>query len=321
MKLQKLAVLFFVLPSLAAVAQGDSEKKKPPEPTGWCVARVDKLQVTPKPADPKKTLAELGRGALLATYEVKQKDGRSWTRVRVVEPGKLTSEMGWIDSGRVESLPLSQFPKDAELLKLLGGPYLDDFAAAHTSIARYLLGQARGDPLLLCFVGSPISPMARLQLFTRGQGGLALGPYLEVPFADTLSSIHQVEVRDLLGNGNECLITREVFAAGPENRGVNLVIRSISAESFKILWKAPVEFRSLGTYPPKLHTLSPPEKNIGAPGTVTTGDVEFRPRGKVSEPVWKGKIEFYAVGREEPVQAVTVEKVCAWDGSRFAPLE
>jgi hypothetical protein len=320
MKLQKLAVLFFILPLPATVIKGDAAKK-PPEPTGWCVAKVDKLQVKPKPADRKKTLAELGRGALLETYEVKQKDGRSWTRVRVVDPAKLTSEMGWIDSGRVESLPLSLFPKDAGLLKLLGGPYLDDFVSAHTSIARYLVGQAGGDPLLLCFVGSPIFPMARLQAFTRSQGGLTLGPYLEVPFSETQSGILQVEVRDLLGNGNECLITREVFAAGPENRGVNLVIRSTSAKGFKILWKAPVEFRNLGTYPPKLRALSPPEKNIGAPGTVTNGDVEFRARGKVSELVWKGKVEFYAVGREEPVQAVTVEKVCAWDGSKFAPLE
>lgn len=321
MKPQKLTVFFVVVASLAAVAKSAAGEKKPPEPTGWCVAKVDKLEVTAKPADRKKTLAELGRGSLLEVYEVKQKDGRSWTRVRAVDPAELTAVMGWIDSGRAESLPLSQFPKDGELLKLIGGPYLDDFAATQTSLARYLVRRAGGDPLLVCFLGSPLFPTARLQVFTRTQGGLTLGPYLEVPFADVQSGIRHIEVSDLLGSGNECLITREGFAAGPENEGVNVVIRSISAEGFKILWKAPVEFRNLGTFPPKVQILSPPEKNVGAPGTVAKGDVEFRPHGKVRQPVWKGKVEFYAVGRQEPVQTVTVEKVCAWDGSKFAPLE
>ena len=321
MKPQKLALSLVLVASLPAVAESVAKEKKPSSSTGWCVATVDKLEVTPKPADRKKTLAQLGRGSVLATFEVKQKDGRSWTRVRAVDPAKLTPEMGWVDSSRVESLPLSQFPEDSELLKLLGGPYLDDFAAANTSMARYLVRRAGGDPLLVCFLGSPIFPTARLQVFARAQGRLTLGPYLEVPFADLQAGIRHVEVRDLLGDGNECLITREVFAAGAENQGVNLVVRTIAAEGFKTRWKAPVEFRNLGTYPPKLQILSPPEKNIGAPGTVTKGDVEFRLRGKVSEPVWKGKVEFYAVGREEPVESVPLEKVCAWDGSKFAPLQ
>jgi len=321
MKTGRLVALIGFVAFLAVVARIPAEEKRPPEPIGWCVAQVDKLEVMPKPAGRKKILAALGRGALLEAYEVKQKDGRNWTRVRAVDPAKLTSEMGWIDSSHVESLPPSQFPQDDELLKLIGGPYLDDFAAAHTSMARYLVGREGGDPLLVCFLGSPIFPTARLQVFARPQSGLILGPYLEVPFADMQSGIHHIEVRNLFSDGSGYLITHEVFSAGPENRGVNLVIRAISLEGFKVLWKAPVEIRNLGFFAPKIQVLSPPEKNIGAPGTVTKGDVEFRLHGKVSEPVWKGRVEFYAAGREEPVQTVTVEKVCAWHGSKFAPLE
>ena len=323
MRIRRSAALFVLVTLLAAVAAGsakEKEKKKPPEPIGWCLTKVDKLAVTPKPAGRKKVLAHLGRGSLLAAYEVKQKSGRRWTRVSAVDPAKLTSEMGWIDTSRVESLPAGQFPKDSELLRLIGGAYLDDFAAAHTSIARYLVGRAGGEPLLVCFLGSPIFPTARLQVFTRTQGGLTLGPYLEVPFADMQSTIHDIEVRDLFSDGNGYLITREVFAAGPANHGLNLVIRAITGGNFKTLWKAPLEFANLGSFAPKIQVLSPPERNIGAPGTVTKGDVEFRPQGKVLQPVWKGKVEFHAVGREEPVQTVSIEKVCAWDGSKFAPL-
>jgi hypothetical protein len=321
MRTRKLTAVFGLVALLAPVATGPAKEKKPPEPIGWCVSKVDKLEVTPKPAGRKKTLADLGRGSLLEAYEVKQKAGRSWTRVRAVDPAKLTAEMGWIDSSRVETLPPSQFPKDGELLKLIGGPYLDDFAAAHTSIARYLVGREGGDPLLVCFLGSPIFPTARLQVFTRTQSGLTLGPYLEFPFADLQSSIHYIEVRDLLGDGNECVITHHFFSIGPEHRGVSLVIRRISSGGFRILWEAPVELRNLAAYPPQILVLSPPEENIGRAGTVTKGEVTFHRRGKVSEPVWKGKVEFYAVGREEPVQTLPIEKVCAWDGSKFAPLK
>jgi len=34
----------------------------------------------------------------------------------------------------------------------------------------------------------------------------------------------------------------------------------------------------------------------------------------------KGKVEFFHFGREEPVDAVTIEKACPWDGKEFAPL-
>ena len=74
-------------------------------------------------------------------------------------------------------------------------------------------------------------------------------------------------------------------------------------------------------YERKVQTLAPPEKNIGLPGTVTKGEVEFRARGRISEPVWKGKVEFHALGREEPVDTLSLEKVCTWDGTKFAPLQ
>ena len=67
--------------------------------------------------------------------------------------------------------------------------------------------------------------------------------------------------------------------------------------------------------------LQPPEANIGMPGTVTKGELEFRTRGRLTDLVWKGKVEFHVLGREEPVESVSIEKTCAWDGTKFAPLQ
>ncbi len=321
MKHRTLSFLLVIVACSFAVIGSSAKEKEPPKPTGWCYASSGPVDVRPKASDRKAAVARLGRGALAPVFEVKEAGGKRWTRVQAVEPAKLTPLMGWVDSSQVEALPLSQFPTNAELLKLLGGAYLDDFAAAHTAVARFLVRQGTQEPATVCFLGSPILPQARFQAFLRLQGKWAVGPYLEFAFAGMEAAITRLEIRDLLGDGNECLLTRETFSFGPRNEGVNLVIRRIEAGAFQTLWQAPVEFHNLASFPPKPRILAPPEKNIGAPGTVTKGEVDFRPRGRISELLWKGKVEFYAFGREQPVETVTVEKVCAWDGTRFAPLQ
>jgi hypothetical protein len=320
MKNKTRCLTLIVVVCLFAACRLSAKEKKPPVVTGWCYAAKGAVDVRAK-ASGRKTVAHLGRGALVPAFEAKRKGSTTWTRVRAVEPASLTPQMGWIDTSQVETLPPKQFPSDAELLKLLGGAYLDDFTAAHTALARFLLPQGKGEPALVCFLGSPILPQARFQLFLRSQGKLVPGPYFEMPFADMKAGISSLEIRDLLGDGNDCIVTREAFASGPENQGVNLVIRRIEAGVFKTLWKAPVEYRNLASYPPRMQILAPPERNIGAPGTVTAGTVDFRLRGRVSEPVWKGKVEFHVVGREAPVETVPIEKVCPWDGKKFAPLQ
>ena len=59
---------------------------------------------------------------------------------------------------------------------------------------------------------------------------------------------------------------------------------------------------------------------VAADVTTIGSAPKFRVRGKVSQPVWKGKVELYVFGREKPVQSVSIEKVCPWDGKKFAPL-
>lgn len=321
MRLQKVALLFIIVTFSPAGIRAAEKEKKPPTPTGWCYAAKEAVDAKPAPSERKKTTLRLGRGALVPAFEPKQAGGSNWTRVRVVDPAKLTAETAWVDSSKVESLPLNQFPIDADVLKLLGGSYLDDYTAANAAIARYLVRQGEREPVLICFVGSPMMPQARLQVLPRTPRGFMPGPYLEFPFSEMQAGITSLEVRDLLGDGNDFLITREGFNLGVASHGVNMVIRRLELGVFRILWKAPVEFSNLASFPPKPQMLTPPEKNIGLPGTVTKGDVEFRARGRLSEPVWKGKVEFHALGREEPVDTLNVEKVCAWDGTKFAPLQ
>jgi len=115
-------------------------------------------------------------------------------------------------------------------------------------------------------------------------------------------------------------VTHEPFKHQTHEDGVNMVIRKIEGATLETLWQAPLEFRNLASFPPKFQKLDPPENNIATPGTITSGTVEFRARGHVSEPFWKGTIAFYIQGREKPLDTVTYEKLCPWDGSKFAPL-
>jgi len=320
MKTQTSSLALTIIGCLLFDAGAIAKEQKPPTPTGWGYAAKGSVDVRPKPSERKKPTLRLGRGGLVPIFELKQAAGRTWARVVAVDTASLTPQGGWIDASQIETLPIGQYPMDAELLKLLGGPYLDDFTAAHTAIARFLVRQGERESALVCFLGSPILPQARFQVFLPSRGKFTLGPYLEFPFADLKAAITSLEIRDLVGDGNECLVTRETFNLGPENEGVSLVIRRLEAGGLKTLWKAPVEFTNLASFPPKIQVLAPPEKNIGGAGTVTKGSVDFRPRGRASDLVWKGKVEFHVFGREQPVETIAVEKVCAWDGTKFAPL-
>jgi hypothetical protein len=262
----------------------------------------------------------LSRGALVALWKWEDKQGTRWGRVHVLNLANLKPVDGWIDSSQIEELPLDRFPLDAELKRQLGGDFLDDATASHTQITRFLVQQRSASPALVCFFTSPLVTSARLVAFLSVSGKLVTGPALEFPVADIHAGITSVEVRDLLGDGDECLITLEPFRMGPETRGVNEVIRRIAGSQFQTLWTAPVEFRNLDAYPARVQVLQPPEKNIGQPGTLVKGEVTFRQHGSLYEPVWKGNVEFHVVGREEPVESVPLEKVCPWDGTRFQPL-
>src|SRR5208283_588178 len=108
---------------------------------------------------------------------------------------------------------------------------------------------------------------------------------------------------------------------GPATLGVNMVIRRLEHGNFLSLWTAPLESRNLGTFPPEVQILRPLEKNAGAPGTVTKGEVEFQARGEIYIPVWKATVEFFAVGQDKPIDSVKVTKACAWNGSEFESLQ
>ena len=262
----------------------------------------------------------VGRGTLLPILKWEDKKGARWARVRAVNLDYLEPINGWIESSQIEEVGLAKFPTDAALLRLLGGDFLDDYAFRHTQVVRFLVQQGSAGPALICFLTAPVMANARLVAFLPVSGQMVPGPSVEFPAAEIQAGITMAEVRDLLGDGNECLITREPFRVAFGTRGANEVVRRVEGSEFQVLWEAPLEFRSLDMYPARVKVLQPPEKNIGQPGTVTKGEVTFRQHGSIYEPVWKGKVEFYVPGREEPVQSVPVEKVCPWDGAKFQPL-
>jgi hypothetical protein len=133
------------------------------------------------------------------------------------------------------------------------------------------------------------------------------------------SAITNLEVRDLVGDGNECLITREPYHSGPQHFGVNMVIRRMEGNTLGIVWKEILSARNFASFLPRLEILEPDEANIGRPGTDTKGEIEFRARGALTDIVWKGEVNFHALGRERPLDTLSVERVWSWDGLQFSP--
>jgi len=249
------------------------------------------------------------------------KNGRTRAMLRITDLSTLNPVDGWVDSSKAEIVPIDRFPSDEELLRQLGSEYQDDFTVSKVALARWLVKQGNSRTALVCLVASVVLPASRLVAFLPRGGNFTLGPWLEFPFSDMKPGILSAEVRDLLGDGIECLITHEPFRKGPEVFGVNIVIRRLEPGNFRTLWLAPLESRNLDFFPSELQILHPLEKNAGAPGTVTKGEVEFQPRGNIYIPVWKATVEFRAVGQDKPLDSVKVTKACAWNGFEFEPLQ
>jgi hypothetical protein len=297
-----------------------AKEKKAEVPVGWGYASHGPIDVRPGFLKRTTPIVRLGRGALVGILEDKSGNGKSSLKVRAVNPASLETVTGWVEAGSIDRLPLDQYPSDQDLLKQIGGEYLQDFTASNARIIRFILQQGKQEPALACFIGAQILPSARLQFFIKSGGKFTPGVFIDFPISEMQYAITDLEVRDLLGDGNECLITHEPFRLQTEDDGVNLVIRRLDANELVTLWKAPIQFRNKATYLPRRQILVPHEENIGAPGTETTGTVEYRKRESISEPVWKGKVDFFVVGREEPVDTVKFERVCPWLGAKFAPL-
>lgn len=162
--------------------------------------------------------------------------------------------------------------------------------------------------------------MAKLVIFSPSEGKFVPTTDLSVPISEIRAGVTSIEVRDLVGDGSDCVILKEHFREQAQTYGTTLRIRKIVNGKFQDLWQAPIDFQNLSQFSAKMQILQPPEQNIGAPGTATTGEVTFRPSGSGQEPVWKGKVEFFVFGREKPVDSVNIEKACPWNGQGFAPL-
>jgi hypothetical protein len=315
------ALGFLIVIGMTAVRILPAKESEHAQPIAWCYVQKGPLEVTQKAIGRRASSLTLGRGALVPVLRMDSKNGRKRALVRLIDLSTLNRVDGWVDSSQTEIVPIDRFPRDEGLLRQLGREYQDDFTASKAAVARWLVKEGNSGTALVCLVASVVLPASRLVAFRPAQGNFTRGPWLEFPFSDVKPGILSLEVRDLLGDGNECLITHEAFRKGPEVLGVNLVIRRLERDNFRTLWSAPLESRNLDFFRSEPQILQPLEKNVGAPGTVTKGEVEFQPRGNMHIPVWKATVEFYAVGQDKPLNSVNVTKTCAWNGSEFEPLQ
>lgn len=292
----------------------------PLAPIGWLDLHAGSRDLSVPEPDLQKATRHLPKGALLPVFKTREKHGVEYAQVKAVNLNTGTAELGWVEINSSEIKPPESTPADSDLLRLLGAPYLDDFTADHTDIARFLVRQAQGPPALLCYVVTMPLSISKLIIFTPSQGKVLLGDALNILITEMQIGITSIEIRDLLGDGSDCLITKEPFREEAQTYGKDQLIRTIADGHFHVVWQAPIEFHNLSQYSPKIQILQPPEQNIGVPGTVTTGEVTFRSSGKGQEPVWKGKVEFYVFGRDKAVDSVNIEKACPWNGQAFTPL-
>jgi hypothetical protein len=321
MKTRILAGLLAIGMSLPWAAA--AKEKKPtalPAPIGWLDLQSGSRKFSVPEADLQKATRNLPRGALLPVFKTREKHGAMFAQVGALNLNTGSSELGWVEINSSELKPPESYPLDSELLKLLGGPYLEDFTAEHTDIARFLMRQASGPPALLCYVVTMPRSMAKLVIFMPSQGKYSPGAALDIPITEIQAGMTSLEIRNLVDDGSDCVISKEPFRYQAQTYGTNLRIRKIADGQLKTVWQAPIEFHNLSQYSPKMQILQPPEQNIGAPGTVTTGEVTFRPVGKGQDPVWKGKVEFFVPERDKAVDSAKIEKACPWNGQEFAPL-
>jgi hypothetical protein len=322
MKTQIVAVLLLVGALLVPWTVSGKERKQtgPAAPIGWLYLEGGSRSLSVPEPDLQKATRTVPRGALLPVFKTKEKHGATFAQVAALNLKAGILELGWVEITSSELKPRESYPLDSELKESLGGAYLEDFASEHTDIARFLVRQSTGPPVLLCYVVTMPRSTAKLVIFTQSQGKYSPTVASSIPLTEMQAGITSFEVRDLVGNGSDCVITKEPFREQANTYGTNLRIRKVVNGQLQVVWQAPIEFRNLSQYSPKLQILQPPELNIGTPGSVTTGEVTFHPSSKGHEVVWKGKIEFFVFGRDRAVNAVDIEKVCPWNGKEFLPL-
>ena len=290
------------------------------KPIAWCYVHDGPLELARKAVGRKAASLILGPGTLAPVLRTESENGRVRALLRITDLETLNPVEGWVDSNKAEIVPIDRFPSDAEILDQLGIELPDGSAAARGAVARWLVKRGDSGTALVCFVASFGLPNSRLAAFLPVGSRFVRGAWLDFPFSEMKPGIVYGEVRDLLGDGVECLITHEPFRAGPATFGVNIVIRRLDRSSFSTLWRAPLESQNLEFFPQEMTVLQPLEKNVGAPGTVTKAEAEFEPRGKIYIPVWKATVEFFAPGQDKPINSVNVTKACAWNGSAFEPI-
>ena len=300
--------------------------KKPLEIIGWAYVKTSGVQLRRKHKESSRPLLKLGRGAVLPVFRIHSKNGPRWFAAAGVILEEATPIRGWISEDQVEFLGHDAVPGDASVLAQMGRPFSDDRISASAQVAR-TFWQAEGSwKALVVTASSPWLPAPMSRVFENVGGRYVPAPearqFSSPDFsADGGTGIEFMEVLDLVGDGQECLVTVEGVREAPKTEGRRLVIRRFTGGKVEKIWDAPTEVSNLGSYPGKLEIRQPPELNIGKPATVTRGEVEFisRPQGGFLFR-WEGEIEFYLLGRDAPVETIPLKKSFAWNGREFSAV-
>lgn len=134
-----LLALCTALPCSLGGKQKEKEPVKPVAPIGWLDLHGGSRKLSVSEEDFQRVTRKLAQGSLVPVFKTKEKHGATLARVGALNLETGNAELGWVEIKSTEIMPAESSPQDSELLRLLGPPYVDDFTAHHTDIARFLV--------------------------------------------------------------------------------------------------------------------------------------------------------------------------------------
>ncbi len=310
---------------VCGAAAGGVQGKEAPDLLGWAYVKAPGVKIERKRKPTRQPLLTLGRGAVLPVFRIAGKKGARWFQVLGVDLEEQSPVRGWVAEENTKLWPVEAMPLAEALLVHFGRPFLEDRIAQTTHVARYVWSSEGAGRNLIAVAASPRLPSPVAKIFKKQGSGWALAlPQFPSPnFSDDGGiGLRFLEVRDLAGDGRECVITQEPFRRIPGIEGVRLVVRRLGNGGLRSVWEVPREVSNCGSFPAEVQIKRPLALNIGAPGTAVNGEITFVeiPQGGMLLE-WEGEIEFYLVGREAPVETVRLKKVFRWDGESFTETE
>ena len=109
-----------IITDIIAVTIVPAKDRDSHQPIAWCYVQEGPLELMQKALGRRTKPLSLGRGALAPVVKIESKNGRTRALLRITDLATLNPVDVWVDTSKVEIVPIDRFPSDEELLRQLG---------------------------------------------------------------------------------------------------------------------------------------------------------------------------------------------------------